>query len=189
MAETEDTGNVPARQPLSKRVRFEVFKRDGFTCQYCGSHPPDVVLECDHITPVVEGGGNEEENLVTSCFNCNRGKAGIPLSVVPRSLADKGAETAEREAQLEGYRVIMQARADRIEDDAWEVADILIPGASKDGIKRDWFRSIKTFNEKLPLHVTKEAAELARDRGPYSDHRRFLYFCKVCWNKIKDGDE
>jgi len=28
------------RTPISKRVRFEVFKRDGFQCQYCGASPP-----------------------------------------------------------------------------------------------------------------------------------------------------
>ncbi len=176
-----------ARTPISKRVRFEVFKRDAFSCQYCGAHPPDALLEVDHITPVAEGGTNDEENLVTACFNCNRGKGAVPLSVVPKSLADKAAETIEREAQLEGYRVVMQARADRIEDDKWEVADILVPGSPQKGMKRDWLRSIQTFNERLPLHVTKEAANLARDRVPWSDNKRFLYFCKVCWNKIKEG--
>lgn len=55
------------RKGLSKRTRFNVFKRDGFTCQYCGAHPPKVVLHVDHITPVVEGGGNDIDNLVTSC--------------------------------------------------------------------------------------------------------------------------
>jgi hypothetical protein len=31
----------PPRKPLSKRTRFEVFKRDSFTCQYCGRRPPE----------------------------------------------------------------------------------------------------------------------------------------------------
>jgi HNH endonuclease len=44
------------RIALSKRVRFEVFKRDRFCCQYCGRHPPDIVLEIDHIIPVCDGG-------------------------------------------------------------------------------------------------------------------------------------
>lgn len=33
------------RKSISKKLRFEVFKRDGFTCQYCGRMAPDVVLE------------------------------------------------------------------------------------------------------------------------------------------------
>ena len=62
------------RKNISKSVRFEVFKRDSFTCQYCGRSAPDVVLEIDHIIPVSKGGENEITNLITSCFDCNRGK-------------------------------------------------------------------------------------------------------------------
>ena len=62
------------RKSLTKKVRFEVFKRDSFICQYCGSKAPDVILEVDHLNPVKEGGSNDIMNLVTSCFSCNRGK-------------------------------------------------------------------------------------------------------------------
>ena len=41
------------RKSLSKKIRFEVFKRDKFTCQYCGKTAPNVVLEVDHIEPVL----------------------------------------------------------------------------------------------------------------------------------------
>lgn len=64
----------PKRKAISNKLRFEVFKRDSFTCQYCGRKAPDVVLEVDHIKPVAEGGKNNILNLVTSCFECNRGK-------------------------------------------------------------------------------------------------------------------
>jgi len=65
------------RKALSKKIRFEIFKRDKFTCNYCGRSPviDDVVLEVDHIVPVKEGGNNHMLNLLTSCFDCNRGKA------------------------------------------------------------------------------------------------------------------
>lgn len=68
------------RKPISKKLRFEVFKRDSFTCQYCGRHAPDVILECDHIKPVADGGKNTLLNLVTSCMECNRGKGKRKLS-------------------------------------------------------------------------------------------------------------
>ena len=68
------------RKAISKKDRFEMLKRDSFTCQYCGATPPHVVLEPDHIQPVAEGGGNELLNLVTSCFDCNRGKSARLLS-------------------------------------------------------------------------------------------------------------
>ena len=182
---------VPARRPMSKRTRFAVFKRDDFRCTYCGRHPPDVLLEVDHIMPVCEGGGDEEENLTTACFDCNRGKAGIPLTVVPQSLADKAVEVAEREEQLAGYRDVMAARAERIRQDAFDVAAVLlaVPEDTEFSVDRRWLHSIRTFNEKLPLHVVKEAADLALTFGPRGEYRRFLYFCKVCWNKIKEGGE
>lgn len=63
------------RKALSKRQRFEVFKRDSFTCQYCGQSAPDVILNADHVIPVAKGGTNKLTNLVTSCFDCNSGKS------------------------------------------------------------------------------------------------------------------
>ncbi len=57
-------------------LRFKIFNRDNFTCQYCGRKPDEVVLEIDHIEPIskfihVKFG---EDNLITSCRECNRGK-------------------------------------------------------------------------------------------------------------------
>jgi hypothetical protein len=176
-----------SRKPLSKKMRFEVFKRDVFCCKYCGSHPPDVILEVDHIIPVSDGGVNDIGNLVTSCFNCNRGKSNISLKVIPKSLAEQGDEIQEREAQLAGYRDIVQARLDRIEDDKWRVADAIITDSSTNGLRRDWLHSIKQFNDLLPLHEVLEAADIAWSRQPNSKEHRFRYFCGVCWNKIRQG--
>lgn len=91
------------RKSLSKKIRFEVFKRDSFTCQYCGGKAPDVILEVDHINPVKEGGENDILNLVTSCFDCNRGKRDLRLS--DTSVVEKQRkqieELGERRQQLE----------------------------------------------------------------------------------------
>ena len=74
---------------VSKSIRFEVFARDAFTCQYCGRRPPEVVLELDHIHPRSKGGQDELTNLITSCWDCNRGKAAKVISeVAPRPDAD-----------------------------------------------------------------------------------------------------
>jgi hypothetical protein len=68
------------RVQISKKVRFEVFKRDSFTCQYCGAQAPDVILHVDHIHPVSKGGLSDVLNLITACNNCNYGKSDIELS-------------------------------------------------------------------------------------------------------------
>lgn len=72
-----------ARLPISKTLRFDVFKRDSFICSYCGRTPPTVRLEADHINPVAEGGSSDINNLITACFDCNRGKGAAPLTVIP----------------------------------------------------------------------------------------------------------
>lgn len=71
--------DTPKRVPVPKRVRFEVFKRDGFACQYCGAKAPDVVLQVDHIKAVATGGDNDILNLVTACVACNAGKGARAL--------------------------------------------------------------------------------------------------------------
>ncbi|CAB4165011.1 HNHc domain containing protein [uncultured Caudovirales phage] len=68
------------RKAISQKVRFEVFKRDKFTCQYCGQKAPDVILHCDHIRPVAGGGKNDILNLITACLGCNQGKGAKVLS-------------------------------------------------------------------------------------------------------------
>jgi 5-methylcytosine-specific restriction endonuclease McrA len=60
------------RKATSKGVRFEVFKRDAFTCQHCGQKDPDVLLQVDHIEPVSKGGSNDMLSLTTSCRDCTR---------------------------------------------------------------------------------------------------------------------
>ena len=62
------------RALVTLKIRFEVLKRDNFTCQYCGAHGEGVVLEVDHIIPISKGGTSDMGNLITACFDCNRGK-------------------------------------------------------------------------------------------------------------------
>lgn len=85
------------RKAVSKTVRFEVFKRDKFTCQYCGAKAPDVVLHADHINPVANGGDNGIMNLVTACADCNGGKGA-------KLLDDRSAVQRQR-AQIEELEV------------------------------------------------------------------------------------
>jgi len=172
------------RVGLSKKTRFEVFKRDGFTCQYCGAHPPAVILEVDHIVSVAEGGDNDADNLITSCFPCNRGKGAVGLNVVPQSLADKAAEIAEREEQLRGYSAIMAAKRERLEDEVW---DAFMHWRGQAETTRDKFNSMKRFIEQLGLHDVLDAIDIAMGaRTSYGQNAEWRYFCGICWNKIKE---
>ena len=66
-------------QPISRRVRFEIFKRDNFTCQYCGAKADQHALEVDHINPRTLGLDHDMANLTTACIPCNSGKGEVPL--------------------------------------------------------------------------------------------------------------
>ena len=91
------------RQSLSKKVRFEVFKRDSFTCQYCGKKAPEVILVVDHIEPIAKGGSDDMLNLITSCFDCNSRKSDRTLddTTVLHKQLKQLAELQERKQQIE----------------------------------------------------------------------------------------
>jgi len=62
-----------------RKDRFLIFKRDNFTCQYCGRKVPDVILQIDHIHPKSKGGKNLLDNYATACRECNIGKSDMLL--------------------------------------------------------------------------------------------------------------
>lgn len=76
---------VPYRRVLL--TRRNVLRRDGHTCQYCGSEDR---LTLDHVLPRSRGGRDAWDNLVTACTPCNNRKAnrtpeeaGMPLARRP----------------------------------------------------------------------------------------------------------
>lgn len=117
-----DTDAV-SRTAIPKRIRFEVFKRDSFKCQYCGATAPDVLLEIDHIKAVASGGTNDITNLIVACQACNSGKSDKPLdenTAVAKSRTQL-EQLQERREQLEmmmawqeGLRDIKLDAADRV---------------------------------------------------------------------------
>ena len=55
--------------------RRNIFKRDRFTCQYCGAQPGSEELTIDHVQPRSRGGTSTWENCVLACMECNSRKA------------------------------------------------------------------------------------------------------------------
>jgi 5-methylcytosine-specific restriction endonuclease McrA len=64
-------------RPRVKLTKREIFRRDDYTCQYCGQ--PSARPTVDHIIPRFRGGEYSWENLVTACPQCNRRKGGKTL--------------------------------------------------------------------------------------------------------------
>lgn len=64
----------PPRRTHRRLTRMEVFRRDHFTCQYCGRQGKQLTI--DHVIPRYRGGQHTWENVVSACAVCNRSKAG-----------------------------------------------------------------------------------------------------------------
>ena len=55
--------------------RRNLYRRDNYTCQYCGAQPGTEELTIDHVLPRSKGGKSTWENCVISCIKCNHKKA------------------------------------------------------------------------------------------------------------------
>lgn len=67
-------------------TRFNLFLRDGFTCQYCGSTGD---MTFDHVVPRARGGRTTWENVVASCGPCNLRKGALSLRQAHMHLCQK----------------------------------------------------------------------------------------------------
>jgi 5-methylcytosine-specific restriction endonuclease McrA len=65
-------------RPHLKMTRREIFRRDNFTCQYCGRHQTDLTV--DHVLPRHLGGRHIWNNVVAACPSCNHRKGGRMLT-------------------------------------------------------------------------------------------------------------
>lgn len=142
------------RRSLTKKTRFEVFKRDSFTCQYCGSKAPDVILEVDHIKPVRDGGDNDMMNLITSCFNCNRGKRDKKLS--DQSIVEKQREQI-KELNLRRQQLEMMLE--------WRDGLKFIKEEEYKKAVDYWNNKIDKYDEELSENGINEVKKLVRKYG------------------------
>ena len=72
--------------------RKNIFKRDRYTCQYCGKQPGPEELTIDHVIPRSRGGTSTWENCLLACVECNKRKADKTLEqagMTPRKTPKK----------------------------------------------------------------------------------------------------
>jgi 5-methylcytosine-specific restriction endonuclease McrA len=73
-----------------KFSRVNIYARDGYRCQYCGTKCGIDQLTYDHVIPRSRGGRTTWDNIVSCCYLCNADKAnrtpseaGMRLRAVP----------------------------------------------------------------------------------------------------------
>jgi len=193
------------RKAISKSLRFEVFKRDSFTCQYCGRSAPEVILQVDHIEPVSKGGKNDILNLITSCRDCNLGKGAKKLddNTAIVKIKKQLDEVNERREQLEMLmrwkNELLKIREQELDDvcDYW--ADVVNPYSLNDAGRLSMKKLLYRFTVKEVL----EAIDIAghsylkyvrddKDKENFKlDHQSvenaFSKIGGICYNRRKDN--
>ena len=168
------------RKPVSKRLRYEILRRDNHTCRYCGATAPDTTITVDHVVPVALGGSNEPANLVAACVDCNAGKT----STSPDDpLVEEASDDATRWAQAmrDAAQEMQERNANR--DDTYERIDQAWTRGSR---PVDWTDSIDQFiNAGLTADLILDLVNVAQRKRGAVDYR-WAYFCGCCWRRIRD---
>jgi hypothetical protein len=177
--------------PVSRRLRFEVLRRDGHTCRYCGAKAPDVALTVDHVIPTTLGGGDEPDNLVAACQPCNAGKTSIaPGSALVDDVEADAIRWASALKMAAWYRKIDREVMDEQVaefDAAWSCwrlgnTDELVPreGGWEDSVER--FLSLGLTQEEMTKLIRVSMNKVRGDDA-------WRYFCGCCWRAVSDLQE
>lgn len=173
---------------VSKRLRYEILRRDNHTCRYCGESAPDVKLTIDHVVPVSLGGSDEPGNLVAACPDCNAGKAAsnpdAPLVADVSDKAIRWAAALARAVETESEKLRIKSELAEYFEDEWyfrreiqkyEMRGFLLPEGWEDTVWRFYQLGISGW-------LLDDAIDIAH-RSRASD--KFRYFCGVCWAKVR----
>lgn len=177
---------------VSKRLRYEILRRDNHTCRYCGGSAPDVVLTVDHVVPTALGGGDDPANLVAACKDCNAGKtssgpdAPLVANVQEKALRwaaamQKAVENraAERQPMID-YCVAFEAKWNEwCAISPWEP---VWPEGGADSIE-------KFYKAGLPLDELIRALAIAMDRPKIGRYDKFRYMCGIGWSVLTELQE
>lgn len=177
------------RKSMSKRLRFEVFKRDAFRCQYCGRSAPDVILEVDHIVPVAEGGKDDMLNLVTSCRDCNRGKSAKMLSDMSaidrqkKQLDDLNEIREQTEMLIEWKHELLMITDRQI----YEI-DSLINNLSGYGMNDTGRTNMRNYLKRFGFSEVYDATEIAYTKYTWDWELAFKMIGGICYNRRRQRE-
>lgn len=177
---------------VSKRLRFEILRRDNFQCVYCGARPPETELRVDHVVPEALGGPSVPTNLAASCEPCNSGKTSIaPDSAMVESVEQDALRWAAAMRQAgemrEREREIRDAHVDSFET-TWSEFTYGPQGNRRPvPLPPDWAASIRKFYDQgLPWNEMYEAVQTAMGAQNVTAENTWRYFCGVCWRSLED---
>ena len=169
---------------VPKIIRYKVFHRDKFTCQYCGRTPPEVTLEIGYKIPKSEGEDEDISNLVTVCHKCNINNKGKKITkniFKANNLDIEYLEAEQRLAEMKKYKEIKE----KLEEETIETISDLQEFFCEQ-MRTSWIVEHQSIRWLLYFHDPSEiekaivfASVQAKDRMP-SDQWR--YACGILRN-------
>lgn len=180
---------------VSRRLRFEILRRDNHACRYCGATAPDVKLTVDHVTPVALGGDDKPSNLVTACDACNGGKTSTnPDAPV---VADVAQDALRWSAALQRAAALMLVDLDHCHAAREEFAERweswgIGKGENRQPLPRPagWRQSIDGFVvASLPMEILLDCVDMAMGNQKVKAEDTFRYMCGIAWRKVTELQE
>lgn len=176
------------RKSISKKIRFEIFKRDSFKCQYCGMSAPDVTLHVDHIKPVADGGTNHMTNLITSCFDCNMGKKdrllddNSVLEKQKRQLEELNERRLQLEMMMEWREGLMSLEQDKLNIALKKWSEVL---NNQYSLNENGIKDMKKIIKKFGLNDVLDAIESAANQYLREMNGKFIQSTvEEAWKRV-----
>lgn len=178
---------------VSKRLRYEVLRRDNHSCRYCGATATDAKLTIDHVVPVALGGTDQPDNLVAACQDCNTGKTSSnPDAQLIEQVTDDAIRWGRAMGKAAEMMLADSNRRSALHDEflaiwngwGWDQKDgnrLTIP------LDNAWRSTVdRLIARGLPMPVIRECVQVAMTRTNLPAGRRFRYFCGVAWKKVEE---
>lgn len=175
---------------VTRRMRFEIFRRDDHRCRYCGAGAPEAVLTVDHVVPVSLGGSDDPSNLVTACTECNSGKASSTIdSEVVDDIGSAArawmAVMADAVAAWSDEQHAARAEHERFIE-CWNTWTVTSSGAAVP-LATDWRSSVAfwmgigfTVDDLTPM------VEIAMTKPHIAIDDKWRYFCGIVWRTLEE---
>lgn len=180
---------------VSKRLRYEILRRDNYTCQYCGAKAPDVPLRVDHVTPVALGGSDDPTNLATSCEPCNSGKTSTtPDAPLVAAVADDALRWAAAMKQAAAEMEALDAGRDTYHQaftDAWNSWTYEYGGEQHAyELPNEWRPTLDRFRTAgLPATAWPAIVDAAMTSYGVKVSNLFRYACGIAWRRVTELQE
>lgn len=181
---------------VSKRLRFEILRRDNHACRYCGRSAPDARLTIDHVVPTALGGSDDPSNLVTACADCNGGKTSMPADapIVADVAADalRWANAMKRAAELATQHRDQMIQIEGAVLDYWKNEEVPYrPNETfADYLPGDWYLSVQRWiSAGLTVDDLTDACHITIYARRIKARDAWRYMCGVCWRMLTERQE